>query len=340
LKTIKWFICGNGLGHSIRSRYIAESLVDRCSVSVSLFIVSASSLWDYAFPERFSCIRIGLEEIPRLMYQSNEEEIIVSDNLLLPLWAVKDTNRLMFHCGSFLWSRTETPSEFSMQELVRYEEVLLSANVTTYANKYFFSQNLNAPACRRIFHSLTDFNDNLSYTDGGWIDDKSIVYVSLGSGYACRHEISFLIRHLATLQSNLEFHFDHATWDMLPEQLDNLKSTYRRLYPHMFYIKKCTRFIIRPGLGTVNDILCKGCNVSLVCCNYTQDPEIDANIQSLRALDVSVLSLGTRIPSNKSSDLLDFLLQDPKSYCQVDKDGINEISLDMASLINSMDRAL
>ena len=247
---ITYFICGNGYGHLYRTSYILRFLKKTNQYTINAYVVTDRP------PQTYPNVIDNLIYINPLSnpLPSVTDGLLISDNLLLPIWLNRFNKIPMILIGSFLWSRiNDNKTLYSTIDSSEMESVLSFDNAYAFANKYFYDSSLFYKSTRSLFlHGLTNFHAHTSIKNS----IKKHIYVSLGVSIYALEEAKLLYQVLSDpIFSSFSFLFDSFIW----KNLSPLPSIYwinSRQDSHDICISSCEGLIIRPGLGTVNTVLC------------------------------------------------------------------------------------
>ena len=292
MKKIRYFICGNGRGHFVRSASICKILTSTFGLQVYAYIVSSNSNANYAdrYFTNLEVVNPLIEDLPFFF-----NDTIVSDNLILPLWRNRYSSPLLIHIGSFIWTRVSSLDPlFNLLDKPYMEKIFSFNSVHSFVNQYFFNTQIHAPLISHLHtHGLTDlvFSENKSNFTKSPSYDNEFIYISLGLSAFAIEEAQKLYTILSKPRfSNKTFYIDEYIWDRI-NTLDHIYWIRRRSMSHEYCLANASLLFIRPGLGTLNNILCQKICSPLVACNFSKNIEIESNTISMRKLGYNIFDL-------------------------------------------------
>ena len=304
MKNIKYYICGNGLGHFHRAVSVCKILKSTYNYNVDACVITSRPNISY-HNKYFSFLEVINPSISELQLFSNH--IIVSDNLIYPLWINRCSSNLLFHIGSFLWSKVFSVDPlFNQLDKCYMENLFLENNVHSFINQYFYDPTLHAPLIRNLhLHGLTDLISCQTKSDHSIQQDTHcFAYISLGLSLFALSEAQQVYNILAsTIFSAYIFYFDKYLWENIKvnRSISWIKC---RINSHQYCLSNARTLFIRPGLGTLNDILCRKIYSPLICCNFNNNKEIRSNIHAMRRLNYVTIEFNKHTTKNNILDIL------------------------------------
>ncbi len=331
VKSIRYYICGNGRGHYIRSASICKILTDTFNLKVYAYIISSDPNINYD-DQYFSNLDIVNPRNPKFLKLTSD--IIISDNLISPLWKNRNSSCLLIHIGSFIWTRVSSIDPlFNLLDKRYMEKLFCLNNVHSFVNQYFYDPKLHAPEIRHLHsHGLTDLITSNKVSNLYIAPECSdFIYISLGLSLFAAEEAQQLYTILSNpIFSDKTFFVDNFLWD-------NITTTHSiywlkcRTMSHEYCLANAKLLFIRPGLGTLNYILCQKIYTPLVACNFSKNNEITSNLHKMRNLGYNIFDLDI----NHSARLANFISAPKKMSIIQDLryEGINEIAYKIKDLM-------
>lgn len=256
MKQLTVVVCNNGLGHLRRVLAVIECLSKRkLPVVLDVFVDTGKLKHFGPLVEKFKKgrLRISFQHIESevLGYEAEflrkakdklgRTDYLWSDNLLFPLKYRADT----VVTGSFLWCENLKRTEESRQE----KELYLSRQPVVIGNKYFATPLIKS---------------NPSFVGVGMIRDggkprpqKKKPYVLLSCGRTqkaremFRRRIPRLLNVIKNVSEKVRIFVEPEFYGALNVQ----RIVHQADYSDAMY-SACAAAVIRPGMGTVSDVLC------------------------------------------------------------------------------------
>jgi len=285
MKKIATIVCNNGLGHlkrvlSVLKRLHKESqLSHKIDLHVNLKKLKSLPHITETLPRETIGIEYHDVQSEGLEYEEEflvkykkklqEADFIWSDNLVFPLKFRKE----VFLTGSFLWLDVRPETAESKKE----KEILSKNKPLMIANKYFATPGVrNFTALKGV--GMYEYWP-INFAKG---DEKKIL-ISCGkseSGYNYfQNSLDKIKSALHELPSDVEAYIEPSFFHHFKDYKNVFKADFSE---HMFS-KICTA-VIRPGVGTICDVLSKGGRIFAVC--NDDNYEINHNAGILERLQV------------------------------------------------------
>lgn len=304
IKKIAVIVCNNGLGHLKRTLNILKRLdhesqfYHRFDLFVDLHkLKSFQHLTETLKSQK---IRIGYHDIQsedleyekeflrKYKKQLHEADFIWSDNLIFPLKYRKE----VFLTGTFFWLDVFPDTLESQKE----KEILSSCKPVMIANKYFATSGV------RNFTNFKGVGMYEYYPVNFSKDGSKKLLISCGRS---RSGNIYFQHYLDQIQDVLQKLPEDITIYIEPSffhYFKNCKNVHKADFSERMF-SEITAAVIRPGIGTICDVLSKGGRIFAF---YEDDNfEIDHNAEILEQLHVGERAEDISDVLNKSFDYLE-----------------------------------
>jgi len=336
MKNISVIICNNGLGHTKRVLSVLCRLLEReqNALCVSLFVNSKKlKMLSYITSklnkpgvrfDHYNVESVGAEYekefINKFRKKLEVADFVWSDNQVFPLKYRTDT----FLTGSFLWFDVFPDTEHSLQEKTLLEEI----HPEMIASKYFATPGVRKFTNFKAVGIYEYFSIKLETKK-----QKSIL-VSCGTSASGN---SFFSHSLKALRSYIKDLSEEVRVYIEPEFYDKFqacKNVVRATFSEQMF-KEISAAVIRPGVGTICDVLVKGGRIF----SYKDGTnfEIEHNADVLEQLNVGetknniVDSLRDAVDYVFSSELCELHL---KCLNKLEFDGVTKTAYEIEKIIN------
>lgn len=287
MKKLGVIICNNGLGHTKRVFFLLRSLYLKYNCRLQIYIFVDLSKLKYFTPVvgflKRSCYKVNFLNVDANVFNYEEEflskyrdylktvDYIWSDNLIFPLKYRKE----FFLTGSFLW-----PAIVKNEFIKRDEDFLLKNRPVMIGNKYFAMPKIKM---------LTDFLGVGMYEYFSFnLYNKSSGSILLSCGKSlAAHEyfkkyLSGLKKEIKKTPYDIQIYVEPDYY----EYFSSAKNIKRASYSEVMFGSLCAASI-RPGLGTVNDVLTKGGRIF----SFFEDncPDVKYNARVLEKMNLGVI---------------------------------------------------